>query len=84
VAFSDTLSAPGNIVVGLLYTKPGLVLEFLVANQGSVTSPAVDYRENLEVSGIIFSVPGLGYYFSTNIVAKTLDQFDWKGYTRYP
>jgi hypothetical protein len=84
VAFSDTLSSPGNIVVGLLYPKSGLVLEFLSGNQGTFTSPAVGFREDLEVSSIIFSVPGLEYYYSTNIVAKTLQQFDWKGYTRYP
>jgi hypothetical protein len=84
VAFSDTLSAPGNIVVGLLYPKSGLVLEFLSTNQGTFTDPAVDFREDLEVSNIIYSLPGLGYYYSTNIVAKTLDKFDWKGFTHYP
>ncbi len=84
VVFSDTLSTPGNIVVGLLYPRSGLVLEFLAANQGTVTSPAVDFREDLEVVNVIYSIPGLQYYYSTNILAKTLDQFTWKGYTRYP
>jgi hypothetical protein len=84
VAFSDTLSAPGNILVGLLYPKAGMVLEFLAENQGTNTSPAVDFREDLEAASIIYSLPGLGYYYSTNIVAKTLDQYAWKGYTHYP
>jgi hypothetical protein len=84
VAFSDTLSTPGNIVVGLLYPRSGLVLEFLAVNQGTLTSPAVDFREDLEAVNVIYSIPGLEYYYSTNILAKTLDQFAWKGYTRYP
>jgi len=84
VAFSDTLSDPGNIVVGLLYPRSGLVLEFLAVNQGTITSPAVDFREDLEAVNVIYSIPGLEYYYSTNIVAKTLDEFAWKGYARYP
>jgi hypothetical protein len=84
IAFSDTLSAPGNILVGLLYPKSGLVLEFLAENKGTLTNPAVDFHEDLEVSNIIFTLPGLEYYYSTNIVTKTLDQFEWKGYSRYP
>ncbi len=84
VVFSDTLSAPGNVLVGLLYPKSGLVLEFLSGNQGTFTDPAVNFGEDLEVSDIIYSIPGLEYYYSTNIVTKALDQFEWKGYTRYP
>ncbi len=84
VLFSDMLSAPGNILIGVLYPKSGLVLEFLSVNQGTFANPAVDFREDLEISNIIYTLPGLGYYYSTNIIAKTLDQFDWKGFTRYP
>jgi hypothetical protein len=84
VAFADTLSAPGSILVGLLYPRSGLVLEFLAANQGTTANPAVDLRADLDASNIIYSVPGLEYYYSRNIIAKKLDQFDWKGYTRYP
>jgi hypothetical protein len=84
LVFSDTLSAPGYILVGLLYPKLGLVLEFLSENRGSTSDPAVDFQEDLEVNNIIYTLPGLEYYYSTNIVSKRLDQFEWKGYTRYP
>jgi hypothetical protein len=84
VAFSDTLSAPGYILVGLLYPKSGLVLEFLAENQGAFESPAVDFREDSEIVNIIYTVPGLDYYFSINVVAKKVEQFEWKGYVNYP
>jgi len=84
VAFSDTLSAPGNIVVGLLYPGAGLVLEFLSVNQGTIDRPMVEMSEDLEVSSIIYTLPDLDYYYSRNIVARKLEQFDWKGYEKYP
>jgi hypothetical protein len=84
VAFADTLSAPGSILVGLLYPSSGLVLEFLAQNLGTAANPGVDLRAELEAGNIIYSVPGLEYYYSRNIVAKKLDQFAWKGYRRYP
>jgi hypothetical protein len=84
VAFSDTLSAPGNILVGLLYPNSGLVLEFLVENLGTFESPAVDFREDLEAVNIIYTLPVLDYYFSINVVAKKVEQFEWKGFVNYP
>jgi hypothetical protein len=84
VAFSDTISDPGSVGVALLYPKLGLVLEFYSKNQGTFSKPVVNFQEDLPIFRIIFTIPGLEYYYSKNIIAKTLQQFEWKGYTRYP
>jgi hypothetical protein len=84
VAFSDTISDPGNVGVALLYPKNGLVLEFYAKNQGSIARPVVNFQPDLAIFRIIFTIPGLDYYYSKNIIAKTLEQFAWKGYSIYP
>jgi hypothetical protein len=84
VAFSDPVSGPGYVVVDLLYPKSGLVLEFSPKNKGSLTSPSINFSQDLDVVRIIFTVPGLDYYYSNNVIAKPLEIYYWKGYTDYP
>ena len=87
IAFSDPISGPGFVAVDVLYPDLGLAIEFYLENQGSYGKPAVDFREDLHAIRIFYTVPGLDYYYSHNIMVRSIDQlqqFEWKGYTHYP
>jgi hypothetical protein len=86
VIFSDAFSDLGNVVVGLLYPKLGLVLEFYSKNLGVLNNPEVDFQKDMNVESVIYTTPGLDYYYLHNLVKplEQSEQFEWKGYTHYP
>jgi hypothetical protein len=85
VVFPEPPSPDAGVVVfDVLYPDVGLVLGFMTDNQGTFANPAIDLRKDLEVDRVIYTVPGLDYYFSHNVEVRSLDQFEWKGYTHYP
>jgi hypothetical protein len=85
VVFPEPPSPDAGVVIfHVLYPDAGLVLVFMTDNQGTFANPAIELRKDLEVDRVIYTVPGLDYYFSHDIQVRFLDQFEWKGYTHYP
>jgi hypothetical protein len=60
----------GVVLVDALYPSTGLVLEFLMTNRGSFSNPSVDFKKNAEIVGFLYTVPGLEYYYSHNVLVE--------------
>jgi hypothetical protein len=84
VVFADTVSSPGYIGVDMLYPGTGLVIHFSLENTGTTENKVINFEKNSDIGWILFTKPGLEYYFANEIMANPLMKYDWKGYTTYP
>jgi hypothetical protein len=84
VVFADTATDTPYVEVDLLFPKIGLVLGFFIKYSGSFTHPIIKFTKDLDVWHILFTKPGLEYYYENDVYIKPLVEYPWKGYSQYP